>query len=159
MRNNQHNIKDRKEKNYINNNFAKENTLKKTLIHLNFEYFQNHYFLYKINNFLFSKKKKLNSNYSTSKNGNKLSYKIIELKKLKENKRFAIIKKINIIKEKIFVLFFMYPRQDYNLNDLNKRIIKCFISFYSKGEKFNSHIEESKIEFVILNIQFLITKD
>ena len=165
--------KSRKEKNNINNNILKEITLQKTLIHLNSEHFQNFCFLYKTDNLLFSKEK-INSNYSISKNDNKSSSKILELKKLKDNKRFIeIFKKKNTVKldlirkylnikkkkynkGKDFCSFFMQPRQDYNLNALNKGIINSFISFYSKGEKFysHSHIEESKIRIKICEIEY-----
>ena len=162
--------KARKEKNYINNNILKEITLQKTLINLNSELFQNYCFLYKTDNLLYSIEK--SSNYSNDKKDNKSSSKVLELKKLKNNKIFIeIFKKKNTIKLEIikkylnikkkkynkgknFCSFFIQPRQDYNLNVLNKGIINSFISFYSKGEKFYSNIDESKIGLKISNIEY-----
>ena len=167
--------KARNEKNSINNNILKEITFQKALIHLNSEQFQNYSFLYKTDNLLFSKEKSLN--YSNSKNNDNdksSSSKVLELKKLRNDKTFIEIfkkkstiklelirKYLNIKKKKYnkgkdFCSFFMQPRQDYNLNALNKGIMNSFISFYFKGEKFYSHINESKIGLKICDIKYPI---
>ena len=167
--------KARNEKNSINNNILKEISLQKTLIHLNSEQFQNYSFLYKTDNLLFSKDK--SSNYINSKNNDNdksSSSKVLELKKLINDKKFIeIFKKKNTVKLELirkylnikkkkynkgkdFCSFFMLPRQDYNLNALNKGIMNSFISFYFKGEKFYSNIDESKIGLKICDIKYPI---
>ena len=167
--------KARNEKNSINNNILKEISLQKTLIHLNSEHFQNYSFLYKTDNLLFSKDK--SSNYINSKNNDNdksSSSKVLELKKIINDKKFIeIFKKKNTVKLELirkflnikkkkynkgkdFCSFFMLPRQDYNLNALNKGIMNSFISFYFKGEKFYSNIDESKIGLKICDIKYPI---
>ena len=166
--------KARKEKNSINNNILKEITFQKTLTQLNSDHFQNCNFLYKTDKALFPKEK--SSNDSNSKSNNKSSSEVLKLKKIKnEIKMKGIFKKKNTIKleqirkylnikkkkynkGKDFCSFFMLPRQDYNLNALNKGMINSFISFYSKGEKFysNSNIDESKIKLKICDIEYPI---
>ena len=167
--------KARNEKNSINNNILKEISLQKTLIHLNSEQFQNYSFLYKTDNLLFSKDK--SSNYINGKNNDNdksSSSKVLELKKLINDKKFIeIFKKKNTVKLELirkflnikkkkynkgkdFCSFFIQPRQDYNLNALNKGIMNSFISFYFKGEKFYSNIDESKIGLKICDIKYPI---
>jgi len=166
--------KARKEKNSINNNILKEITFQKTLTHLNSQHFQNCNFLYKTDKALFPKEK--SSNDADSKSNNKSSSEVLKLKKIKnEIKMIEIFKKKNTIKleqirkylnikkkkynkGKDFCSFFIQPRQDYNLNALNKGMINSFISFYSKGEKFysNSNIDESKIGLKICDIEYPI---
>ena len=167
--------KARNEKNSINNNILKEISLQKTLIHLNSEQFQNYSFLYKTYNLLFSKDK--SSNYINGKNNDNdksSSSKVLELKKLINDKKFIeIFKKKNTVKLELirkflnikkkkynkgkdFCSFFIQPRQDYNLNALNKGIMNSFISFYFKGEKFYSNIDESKIGLKICDIKYPI---
>jgi len=166
--------KARKEKNSINNNILKEITFQKTLTHLNSDHFQNCNFLYKTDKALFPKEK--SSNDSNSKSNNKSSSEVLKLKKIKnEIKMKGIFKKKNTIKleqirkylnikkkkynkGKDFCSFFIQPRQDYNLNALNKGMINSFISFYFKGEKYysNSNIDESKISLKICDIEYPI---
>ena len=166
--------KARKEKNSINNNILKEITFQKTLTQLNSDHFQNCNFLYKTDKALFPKEK--SSNDSNSKSNNKSSSEVLKLKKIKnEIKMKGIFKKKNTIKleqirkylnikkkkynkGKDFCSFFIQPRQDYNLNALNKGMINSFISFYFKGEKYysNSNIDESKISLKICDIEYPI---